>query len=131
MRIKHVFAGSKKHVLSSMETCRRFVCTRIVLAIVRISGLQFLPKRCFRFNMLLAADFYVEIFDTPVQRFLMRVEKYVEASSMDGATPVENLYRLSVSVAGNNHFGPKRVGPVGSYEAVALAYSMAGGCYAV
>lgn len=80
---------------------------------------------------LLVTDYNIEIFNTPFQGLLMSVEKYIEASSLNDATPVENLYRVTVLVARNNHFGSKWVTLISSYKEVARVYFMTTGCYAI
>jgi hypothetical protein len=62
----------------------------------------------------------IKVPDAPFQSLLVRVEEYVETIPANCATPVEDLYGLTVLVARDDHFGSKRISSVSSHKAVAL-----------
>jgi hypothetical protein len=59
------------------------------------------------------------------------VEEYIEAVSGNGATPVEDLYRSRIIIAGDNHFRTEGVHSVGCDKGITGFYLMRAGCYAV
>jgi carbon storage regulator len=75
--------------------------------------------------------FNIEILNAPYQGLFVGMEKYVEPVSADGAAPVEDFYRLSIFVAGDEHFGAERVLFVSRHEGIARPYFVAAGRYAV
>lgn len=82
-------------------------------------------------NFLGVAYFDVEVSHTPFQRLLMGVEEYVKPVSVNGATPVENFYRLVVFVARNNHFGAEWIFFVSGYKGITRAHFVAAGRYTI
>jgi len=59
------------------------------------------------------------------------MEEHIEPISLDDAASVEDFYRLSILVAGDNHLGPKGVFLVSRYEGIARTYFVTAGCFAV
>ena len=75
--------------------------------------------------------FYVEVPNAPFQGLLVGGEEDVEPISLDGTTPVENFYGLSVIIAGDDHLSSEGVSFVGRHEDVAWLYFVPAGGYAV
>lgn len=61
----------------------------------------------------------------------MSGEKHVEPVSLDGATPVENLYGPAVVIAGDEHFSAEGISSVRRHEGIARLYLVPTGRYSV
>ena len=75
--------------------------------------------------------FDVEVLNAPSQGLFVGMEEYVEPVSTDGAAPVEDFYRLSICVAGDEHFGAEGILFVSRHEGIARPYFVAAGRYTV
>jgi len=73
----------------------------------------------------------LKVFNAPFQGLLMSGEKHVEPVSFDGAASVENLYRLAVAIAGDEHFSAKRVSSICRHKGIAGPYLVPTGRYPV
>ena len=80
---------------------------------------------------LFAAYLNVKILNAPFQGLLMSGEEHVEPVSFDGAASVENLYRLAVAIAGNDHFSAERVSSVCRHKGITGLYLVSTGCYSI
>ena len=74
---------------------------------------------------------YVEVLDTPLKSFMVRVEEYIHPVSANSAASVENLYWFAVIIALDNHFCAEWVSFVSGYEKIALGYSVPTCCYTI
>jgi len=75
--------------------------------------------------LLTLTQFDFEIFNAPFSCGFVGVEENVDAVATYNSTPVEDFYRLTIIVAGNNHFCAERIHFVGRDKGVVALYLMA------
>lgn len=87
---------------------------------------------CFLTSAALFATYFdIEVLDAPFQGLFVRVEEHIKPISAYCTASIKHFYRLTTSVAGNDHFGPKGVFGVGRHESIARTYLVTTGRFAV
>lgn len=73
----------------------------------------------------------LKVLDAPFKGLFMSSEKHVEPVSFDSGASVENLYRLAVAIAGDEHFGAEGVSSICRHKGITRLYLVPAGRYPI